>query len=140
MYKVVKTEEYRFNTLLEALKKKDADFWCDNNVRIVEVDDDGKETLVMGDRFFDFQWFKDFVDDFEGNVYIRSYKNPVSVKVLHDRIEFLTNDEDEEICGGSMIRKGKHIFRIYKDSWIKLLAYDVYSIKNYEFEIDVTFI
>lgn len=58
MYKIVKIEEYRFNTLQEALKKKDADFWCDSNVRIVEVDEDGKETLVMEDRFFDFQWFE----------------------------------------------------------------------------------
>lgn len=137
MYKVVKIEEHYFDTLKEAIDKKDNDYYCDSNVKILEVDncwDEGR--LVMEDKHFDFQWFKDFVDDFKGNIYIRSYRNPVSVKVLDDRIEFLTNDEDEERINGW---KGKDIFRINEDSAILNLGYDEYRIWNYEFGIDVTF-
>lgn len=136
MYKVIKYEEFYFDTLREALKKKDIDFGWDDNVNIMEVDDD-KETLVMEGEFFDYQWFRNFVDDFRGNIYIRSYHNPVSVKILHDRIELLTNDEDEELNGGSMIRKGKHIFKIDENSGIKLLNYDKYRILTDGFAFDV---
>ena len=138
MYKVIKYEEFYFDTLKEALKKKDTDFGWDDNVNIMEVDDD-KETLVMEGEFFDYQWFRNFVDDFKGNIYIRSYHNPVSVKILHDRIELLTNDEDEELNGGSMIRKGKHIFKIDENSGIKLLNYDKYRILTDGFAFDVSF-
>ena len=139
MYKVLKYEEYYFDTLREALKKKD-DLFSDVNVKILEVDDGGREILVMDGRFFDYQWFKDFVDDFEGKIYIRNYKNPVSVKILHDRIEFLTNDEDEELYGGMMIRKGKHIFQIDENSGIKALNYNEYRIWNGSFDMDVSFL
>lgn len=98
-----------------------------------------KEKLVMDGDLMDFQWFKDFVDDFKGNIYIRSYHNPVSVKILHDRIELLTNDEDEELNGGSMIRKGKHIFKIDENSGIKLLNYDKYRIWTDGFTFDMSF-
>ena len=93
----------------------------------------------MDGDLMDFQWFKDFVDDFKGNIYIRSYHNPVSVKILHDRIELLTNDEDEELNGGSMIRKGKHIFKIDENSGIKLLNYDKYRIWTDGFTFDMSF-
>ena len=141
MYKIIKTEEYHFDTLREAIDKKNSDFYCDSNVRIVEFANYWDEgTLVMDDDLVEFRWFKNFVDNFKGKIYIRSYKNPVSVKVLHDRIEFLTNDEDDEMYGGINGWKGKRIFRINADSGIKLLEYDKYRIWNYEYEIDVTFI
>ena len=94
----------------------------------------------MDGDLMDFQWFKDFVDDFKGNIYIRSYKNPVSVKVLYDRIEFLTNDEDEEVFGGRMIQKGKTIFKIKDNSRIRPLGYNEYKIWTGAYAIDVTFI
>lgn len=141
MYKIIKTEEYHFDTLREAIDKKNSDFYCDSNVRIMEFDNYGdEERLVMDGDLMDFQWFKDFMDDFEGNIYIRSYKNPVIVKVLHDRIEFLTNDEDEEVFGGRMIQKGKTIFKIKDNSRIRPLGYNEYKIWTGAYAIDVTFI
>ena len=146
MYKVLKIEEFFFNTLEESAAKinelhkiTELYRYKTNLVEVANHSDDG--IVVIKDGLVSFQWFRDFIDNFDGYVYIGSYKNPVIVNAYLDRIELLTNDEDresEDFCGLKI--KGKDIFTIYENAEIVMNKHNSYYIWLGNFSINVTFI
>lgn len=146
MYKVLKIEEFFFNTLEESAAKinelhkiNQLYRYKTNLVEVANHSDDG--IVVIKDGLVSFQWFRDFIDNFDGYVYIESSKNPVSVNVYLDRIELLTNDEDresEDFCGVTI--KGKDILTIYENAEIVMNKHNSYYIWLGNFSINVTFI
>lgn len=130
MYKVIKIEEFYFNTLEESVAKINELYrYKTNLVEVANRLDDG--IVVIKEGLVSFQWFRDFIDNFDGYIYIGSYKNPVIVNVYLDRIELLTNDED---------RESKDVFTIYENAEIQMLKHNSYYIWLGNFSINVKFI
>ena len=97
-------------------------------------------SIIYENGYYSFDFFKDSIcrDIFENHmeVYIEGYENRVRFSVGDDVICFHTQDDDMELFGGKVIKRGRVVFEVNRDSIIEEGEFEIFADRHFTIRIE----